>query len=137
MVKDSRKYVSTGGWRFAQFRDGEPADATVHVLPATRPWQRAILSSPVPRQERHLEKRERAVSMNMKLEVVIDPVSDIDRAKAFYEKAGFRLDIDIANETFAAYDSPLLDRRRRSSSARESPRRSRAPRNSSTPPVTT
>jgi hypothetical protein len=30
MVKDSRKYLSTGGWRFAQFRDSEPADATVH-----------------------------------------------------------------------------------------------------------
>ena len=34
--------------------------------------------------------------MNMKLEVVIIPVSDVDRAKAFYEKAGFRLDIDYA-----------------------------------------
>ena len=34
--------------------------------------------------------------MNMKLEVVIVPVSDIDRAKAFYEKAGFRLDADYA-----------------------------------------
>jgi catechol 2,3-dioxygenase-like lactoylglutathione lyase family enzyme len=41
--------------------------------------------------------------MNMKLEVVIVPVSDIDRAKAFYEKLGFRLDIDyIANEKFRA-----------------------------------
>jgi catechol 2,3-dioxygenase-like lactoylglutathione lyase family enzyme len=38
--------------------------------------------------------------MNMRLEVVIVPVSDADRAKAFYEKAGFRLDIDIANENF-------------------------------------
>jgi len=38
--------------------------------------------------------------MNMKLEVVIIPVSDVDRAKAFYEKLGFRLDIDIANENF-------------------------------------
>jgi catechol 2,3-dioxygenase-like lactoylglutathione lyase family enzyme len=38
--------------------------------------------------------------MNMKLEVVIVPVSDVDRAKAFYEKAGLRLDIDIANENF-------------------------------------
>ena len=34
--------------------------------------------------------------MNMKLEVVVIPVSDIDRAKAFYEKLGFRLDIDYA-----------------------------------------
>ena len=38
--------------------------------------------------------------MNMKLEVVIVPVSDVGRAKAFYEKLGFRLDIDIANENF-------------------------------------
>jgi len=26
MVKDSRKYASTGGWGFAQFDDGKPAD---------------------------------------------------------------------------------------------------------------
>ena len=38
--------------------------------------------------------------MNMKLEVILIPVSDVDRAKAFYEKVGFRLDIDIANENF-------------------------------------
>ena len=38
--------------------------------------------------------------MNTKLEVVIVPVSDVDRAKAFYEKAEFRLDIDIVNENF-------------------------------------
>ncbi len=37
--------------------------------------------------------------MNMKLEVVIIPVSDVDRAKVFYEKLGFRLDGDfVANE---------------------------------------
>ena len=38
--------------------------------------------------------------MNMKLEVVIVPVSDVDRAKVFYEKVGFRLDIDVANGNF-------------------------------------
>jgi catechol 2,3-dioxygenase-like lactoylglutathione lyase family enzyme len=38
--------------------------------------------------------------MNMKLEVVIVPVSDVDRAKAFYEKMGFRLGIDPVNENF-------------------------------------
>lgn len=38
--------------------------------------------------------------MYMKLEVVIVPVSDVDRAKAFYEKMGYRLDIDVANESF-------------------------------------
>jgi catechol 2,3-dioxygenase-like lactoylglutathione lyase family enzyme len=36
--------------------------------------------------------------MNMKLEVVIIPVSDVDRAKAFYEKVGFRLDIDLGDQ---------------------------------------
>jgi catechol 2,3-dioxygenase-like lactoylglutathione lyase family enzyme len=40
--------------------------------------------------------------MKMKLEVVIVPVSDVDRAKAFYEKMGFRLDIDVVNENFRA-----------------------------------
>jgi catechol 2,3-dioxygenase-like lactoylglutathione lyase family enzyme len=40
--------------------------------------------------------------MNMKLEVIILPVSDVDRAKAFYEKLGFRLDIDLVNENFRA-----------------------------------
>ncbi len=39
--------------------------------------------------------------MDMKLEVLVIPVSDIDRAKAFYEKLGFRLDIDYsANDKF-------------------------------------
>lgn len=32
--------------------------------------------------------------MDMKLELVVVPVSDVDRAKAFYEAAGFRLDTD-------------------------------------------
>lgn len=37
----------------------------------------------------------------MKLEVLFIPVSDIDRAKHFYEKLGFRLDIDYtANDDF-------------------------------------
>jgi catechol 2,3-dioxygenase-like lactoylglutathione lyase family enzyme len=33
--------------------------------------------------------------MDMKLEVLIVPVSDVDRAKAFYEKLGWRLDGDF------------------------------------------
>jgi catechol 2,3-dioxygenase-like lactoylglutathione lyase family enzyme len=40
-------------------------------------------------------------SVDMKLEVVILPVSDVDRAKRFYQTLGFRLDIDyIASENF-------------------------------------
>jgi catechol 2,3-dioxygenase-like lactoylglutathione lyase family enzyme len=39
--------------------------------------------------------------MDMKLEVIVFPVSEVDRAKAFYEKLGFRLNIDYAaNEDF-------------------------------------
>jgi catechol 2,3-dioxygenase-like lactoylglutathione lyase family enzyme len=34
--------------------------------------------------------------VDLKLEVIVIPVSDVDRAKAFYEKLGFRLDIDYA-----------------------------------------
>ena len=30
MVKDSKKYASTGGWGFAQFNDGKPAPEAVH-----------------------------------------------------------------------------------------------------------
>ncbi len=29
MVKDSKKYAATGGWGFAQFTDGKPADAAL------------------------------------------------------------------------------------------------------------
>ena len=29
MVKDSEKYAATGGWGFAQFKDGKPADAAL------------------------------------------------------------------------------------------------------------
>ncbi|HEV7683946.1 MAG TPA: VOC family protein [Pyrinomonadaceae bacterium] len=35
-------------------------------------------------------------NVDMKLEVVIIAVSDVDRAKAFYEKLGWRVDIDVA-----------------------------------------
>jgi catechol 2,3-dioxygenase-like lactoylglutathione lyase family enzyme len=35
--------------------------------------------------------------MDMKLEVVIVPVSDVDRAKHFYEQLGWRLDADFVN----------------------------------------
>ncbi|PYV87468.1 MAG: bleomycin resistance protein [Acidobacteria bacterium] len=38
----------------------------------------------------------KAKSVNMKLEVVLLGVSDVNRAKAFYENLGWRLDIDMA-----------------------------------------
>jgi hypothetical protein len=38
----------------------------------------------------------RARNIDMKLEVVVIPVSDVDRAKRFYAGLGWRLDADIA-----------------------------------------
>jgi catechol 2,3-dioxygenase-like lactoylglutathione lyase family enzyme len=40
------------------------------------------------------------VQTDMKLEVVVLAVSDVDRAKAFYENLGWRLDIDVAHGDF-------------------------------------
>jgi catechol 2,3-dioxygenase-like lactoylglutathione lyase family enzyme len=34
----------------------------------------------------------------MKLEVVVVPVSDVDRAKGFYEALGWRLDADFRGD---------------------------------------
>ena len=40
----------------------------------------------------------KAPAVDTKLEVVVIPVSDVDRAKAFYSKLGWRLDADFAGE---------------------------------------
>jgi len=40
--------------------------------------------------------KEAADNMDMKLDVVVLPVGDVDRAKQFYEKIGWRLDADFA-----------------------------------------
>jgi catechol 2,3-dioxygenase-like lactoylglutathione lyase family enzyme len=40
-----------------------------------------------------------AASTDLKLEVVVLPVSDVDRAKRFYENLGWRLDADFTNGT--------------------------------------
>ena len=37
-----------------------------------------------------------AATVDLKLEVVVIPVSDVDRAKRFYEGLGWRLDADFA-----------------------------------------
>jgi catechol 2,3-dioxygenase-like lactoylglutathione lyase family enzyme len=39
-------------------------------------------------------------SVNMKLEVVLLGVSDVDRAKAFYANLGWRADIDVVHGDF-------------------------------------
>ena len=41
----------------------------------------------------------RVGKVDMKLEVVVIPVSDVDRAKEFYEGLGWRLDADFSNDS--------------------------------------
>jgi hypothetical protein len=49
VVKDSKKYASTGGWGFAQFNDGKPANEALlkTCFPCHAPSRLGILSSPV------------------------------------------------------------------------------------------
>ena len=55
--------------------------------------------------------------MNLRLELVPIPVSDIDKAKAFYvDQLGFNVDHDVQplRARFVSCSSPLQDRRVRS-----------------------
>lgn len=45
-----------------------------------------------------LEFRMSSSALDMKLEIVVIPVSNVDRAKAFYGQLGWRLDADFASE---------------------------------------
>ena len=45
----------------------------------------------------HAIKTPTAATVGLKLEVVVIPVSDVDRAKRFYESLGWRLDADFTN----------------------------------------
>jgi Cytochrome P460 len=51
MVKDSKKYAATGGWGFADFKDGKPGDKALHetCFLATGLRKIAIMSLPVTR----------------------------------------------------------------------------------------
>src|SRR5262245_65223728 len=46
------------------------------------------------------EAMQKVEPVDTKLEVVLIRVSDVDRAKAFYENLGWRLDIDVAGGEF-------------------------------------
>ena len=60
-------------------------------------------------------------TVDMKLEVVVVPVSDVDRAKRFYQTLGWRLDADFATgDDFRVVQLTPPARRARSSSARGS-----------------
>jgi catechol 2,3-dioxygenase-like lactoylglutathione lyase family enzyme len=51
-----------------------------------------------------------AGTIDMKLEVVTLPVSDVDRAKRFYQSLGWRLDADIAVDDLDAARADLVSR---------------------------
>jgi len=40
--------------------------------------------------------------MDMKFEVVVLPVSDVDKSRSFYESLGFHVDIDYTVKDFAS-----------------------------------
>src|SRR5687767_10179072 len=49
----------------------------------------------------HVTQSPTAATVDLKLEVVVIPVSDVDRAKRFYESLGWRLDADfVAGDTW-------------------------------------
>jgi catechol 2,3-dioxygenase-like lactoylglutathione lyase family enzyme len=50
-------------------------------------------------QDNGAAKDARVATMDMKFEIVVIPVSDIDRAKEFYTRLGWRLDADFDNGT--------------------------------------
>lgn len=54
--------------------------------------------------------------MKMSLEAIILPVSDVEQAKAFYERLGFILDVDHQTEGFRVVQFTPPGQRARSSS---------------------
>jgi catechol 2,3-dioxygenase-like lactoylglutathione lyase family enzyme len=45
--------------------------------------------------DRHRDKRREDKTVDFKLEVLVIPVSDVDRSKSFYQTIGWRLDADF------------------------------------------
>ena len=74
----------------ARFRS--PSRVVVNLKAALRPNQSEVHMSSVTVETPH------ARGVDMKLEVVVIPVSDVDRAKRFYGGLGWRLDADYASE---------------------------------------
>ena len=70
----------------------------------------------------------RAGVVDMKLEVVILPVSDVERAKKFYGSLGWRLDADftIGDSRVVQFTPPGPSARSTSARIRRPPRRDRS-----------
>ena len=82
---------------------------------------RAMSASPLKPKDAKVEP------VDMKLEVVVIGVSDVDVAKAFYEKLGWRVDADFAKDDFRVvqltpHNSRMLDHLRQGSNLAETRR---------------
>src|SRR5689334_23100964 len=72
---------------------GRPTICTVRTV-KRKNWRRPMGDSATMTAATLETSKPRTV--DMKLEVVVIPVSDVDRAKAFYKNLGWRLDADFA-----------------------------------------
>ena len=80
------------------------ASASLQSLTAANPWR--ILIHPLPDAEVTMSTQAandsasrigQAMTVDLKLEVVVIPVADVDHAKGFYEGLGWRVDADFAH----------------------------------------
>src|SRR5689334_8511825 len=55
------------------------------------------MTQPKPAREPDRTEKPGIARVDMKFEIVVIPVSDVDRAKEFYTKLGWRLDADFAH----------------------------------------
>lgn len=60
------------------------------------------MTQPKPAREPGRIEKPSVARVDMKFEIVVIPVSDVDRAKEFYAKLGWRLDADFANGDWRA-----------------------------------
>ena len=134
--KDSKRFPKSGGWGYALFNydaasdtftpDASPDDCghachtavkvKDYIFTRTRSGERhkGNLYS-VDNEARSYQQG--AAMVDTKLEVVVIPVSDVDRAKRFYGSLGWRLDADFAFDNgFRAVQLPIEIRRRQAAS---------------------
>src|SRR5215471_11072058 len=86
--------MSLGRRVFARFPGHPDFPARQRNSPAGKEW---AMTQTV--QERSAaQAAAKTGTVDMKLEIVVIPVSDVDRAKKFYSNLGWRLDADFAGE---------------------------------------
>jgi catechol 2,3-dioxygenase-like lactoylglutathione lyase family enzyme len=69
--------------------------AGIEIEPA--PWNREFDMAVIELNREAQARSSKSPGVDLKLEVVVIPVSDVDRAKAFYTRLGWRLDADFAS----------------------------------------